>query len=373
MNPEDIDVKPPTLDPSASQTETAAPPVASPATPPAPPEAPKSDFKAEVVKDILEGFPDAPAEKPSSPGPVAEPPPAPAAKPAPNPFDDPDDPSADEIDPKLTKIRGGFEKLREKLRSAREEGQFGRLLVQSAKKAGIPPEAMAWWINLGARANTGDPAAVAELHAFTQRLGSPVPPTAPAAPAAPAVPAPSAVDAEAERIYREQYADEVKALELTEDGARRLARRQAERSAPAAAPAPALSHPVPPQPAPRQQPQMDPLEGAAIAELNSMELQYSKTVPDFAAVKAEALKRIEEQARASGPVPPIRWPTQFASVVRQVQAERAQAATKVAPPAASLRPTTTVLDPAKTSLLDHKRAIARAIAAGDEDMLPTTR
>ena len=291
---------------------------------------------------------DPPAEKPTAtkpdpakPEPGKQDPPKPEAKAetkAPentrHPHDEEDDPTGEDIAPQYTKIRKDFEKMREKLRKAREDGQYGRLLASTAARAKMTPEAIAKFVDLGARLNLNDPAAVEEFRQLGEYLGI-TPRQAAQPPAQPAQPSPQdAEDARlkqvADTIYAEDYKDDVASYLMSEEVARAKALKAAKRIA--------LSQPqprqqqAPPAQQPGQPPQarlpgMSPLEAEGAAAVARMDAEYAQKIPDWS-TKIRPLVQQEVQARRAkdGGISPVYWVTDLADAVNTVRA-------RLAPPA----------------------------------------
>lgn len=341
---------------------TAAAPAEGAPTPTTPAE--KPDFMAGIVADLAKGnAPEVPdpvpatsAEPPKTEQPASKPeaakaeppkqekqpaapteaPPAPATDQSTrHPFDDDDDPKGD-IDPKFTKIRQDFEKMREKLRKAREDGNYGRLLAQTAARAKMTPEAVAKLVDMGARINMGDAAAVEEFKALGRAIGAfpaaTTPPPAPAAPAAPAQPDETRIKAIADTIYGEDYADDVKSYLISEDVARAKALKAAKRIALSQPPTP------PPQSQPRQEqipqnaagplPGVSPLEFEGMQAVSKLDAEYAQKIPDWT-TKVRPLVQAEIKARRArdGGISPVYWVADLADAVNTVRA-------KLAPPEA---------------------------------------
>ena len=197
---------------AASLTAGNAPEIPDPVSAKPTPRDPEPKPEPTPTPKVTGATPEAKAPEPTPDAKVPEAEPKPETKPA-HPYDEDDDPRG-EIDPKFTKIRADFEKMREKLRKAREDGQYGRLLAQTAARAKMTPEAVAKFVDLGARLNLSDPAAVEEFRQLGSYLG--IYPTAPAAPAAPQPPAAPPITEEqrlkavADTIYNEDFAEDVK-------------------------------------------------------------------------------------------------------------------------------------------------------------------
>ena len=289
------------------------PPEPDAAAPPKPAEPPKAPVEPPVA-----GAPPKAPEPPKQPDPPAR-----------HPFDEDDDPPTDDIAPQYTKIREGFEKLRGKLRKAREDGNFGKLIQGAADRGKLTKEALAKWVDIGARLNVDDPAAIAEFQAMAQRMGL-IPPPA-AAPPAPAAPPPVDAKALADQIYAEDYAEDVKTFQISEEVARAKATKVANRLAlsrsPQTSPPPA---PAPTQlPAP-QQPMQSPLHQEALQAVNRMEAELAAKIPDWG-TKLQPLVLAEIKARRArdGGISPVYWVSDFTDAVNKV---RAQLAPPAAPP-----------------------------------------
>lgn len=305
-----------------------------------PPE-PTPDEPTETPPETPEVPETPPVETPPAPAVPATPPATPAAEDAdpvvdvPHPYDRPDDPTPADIPRDKTKLHATFEKQREKLREARQVGEFGQMMADIAYDAGIDPNALASIVGLTARARKGDQIAAQELPDVLRKLGivlpagaAPAPQTPP--PAAPAGPTDAAVDA----VYRELFAKDVQDLHMSEDLARQKARLIAARQQPPPPPAPAQPAPALSQPAPTQHaaPPVDPVTAAANQALAGLATQYDTAYrakgKDFTPIRDEALKRIAAEVKRTGqPVPPVHWSWKFNQVVQQIQTEKAQAAT----------------------------------------------
>jgi hypothetical protein len=219
-------------------------------------------------------------------------------------LDEPDDFDVNEIDPKFTKIRARVEKQQAKLREARQEAQFGRMVQSVAKAGGLDPNAAAWWIQKGAAANAGDPMAQAELAEFFDKSGwrpKNAPAPEPVRQEAPKVD----LKAQSEEIYKAHFAEKVKKLQMDED----VAREAADAWAASVAPKPAHSQPTPvPQPVQQTQlPQQsntrteaDIIKSAVFAEMDRLDAAYKRALGDekFKLVQQEATRLVEEDRKA---------------------------------------------------------------------------
>ena len=337
---------------------------AKPSASPASAGTPAPDFRADIVKALAAGSapdgdppeaaptkpaepekaPEAPttekpAEKPPEPPKAEEPP----AKPKPHPLDEEDDFKEDEVDPKFTKIRAGIDKLRTKLRKAREHGQLGSLLSGVASKAGMTPELLAKWVELGAGVNTNDPRAVAQFADLSQRLGIKIPAAAPAEapkPAEPQKPDEGATKALADRIYQEDFAEDVGKYLVSEEVARAKAVRAANRvlsqTKPQQPPAP-----LPPE-VPTQGPNsaiargdmggLSPLEKEAVLAVHRMEASLATQIPDWnTKLKGEVQQELHARRQKDGGISPVYWLTDFVDAVNTVRAKHAPRTSADAP------------------------------------------
>ncbi len=234
-----------------------------------------------------------------------------------HPLDEDDDPDV-EVDPKFTKIQHGFEKLRDKLRKARSDGAFGKTLVDIATREGISPQQLADLVQKNIRLAKGDPNATAEVAAELTKRGYRF-----------ASDTDAEVKAEADRIYKEQFAKGVEERHVDEDFARDRAKALATQLVQAK---PKIEAP---QPVPRTAPPAPALEQMAAEEFNTLDAQiaqsYKAAKLDYAPIKAEAEKRIREQANRTGGIPPQLWAYTYRQTVAQVQSEmlsKQRAATK---------------------------------------------
>ena len=279
---------------------------------------PKPDAAPEVVPKVPEEKPAEPApDKPEVKAEVqAVEPEIPEVL---HPYDEQDDPKPkDFIDPKFTKINENVERLRNKLRKAREDGAFGQTLVKVAQQSGVAPDVLAAMVQREIRLNQGDPNAIAEFAAELQKRGYTFANQQEAKPS---------VDTEADKIYKEHFEPGVRAQRMDEDYAREQSKVMAERSV-KARPAPA---PIP-QPQIQQQPSQDFAIQTAATRVNTIaqqiEANYQKAGLDFKPVYEEVKQRISNRNAKEGIPPPQMWEYTFTETVRQVQSE--MAAKKVA-------------------------------------------
>lgn len=345
----------------ADQDDTNVPPAsveqgAEPQPAPTATEQPTFDPQAvlDKVKDVFAPEePEPPKEEPKA----SEPPPAPeavtpeATPPEPEAnqsvvTEDDEDalltdpPELDRKDPRFEKIGKRLDRLREKNVALRQDAAFGSTLVKMAKDGNMSPEQLAWWNALGVRANMGDPQAIQEMAGVLQNLGWKPPQPAPAQ-------VDTGIDAVAERIYKEVFSDDVKALNIDEDLAKSKARKLAEREMAGRTP-----QPPPPQPAQYQPPvqtpqrQADPLASAVTQSLHERLQRFAASIPNFDKVHAEVVKRI--QALGPNNVPLIDRPAHYEQMVIQVQRE--MAATKRTPPQSTGLRSSTMAAPNKTSV-----------------------
>lgn len=369
MADDDKDVKP-QGEPSAPQgaVETSAPPDAQAAIDKLDAEAEKAkhDLAAAIVsgKDLdtsIDAKPVEPAKADPPPEPEPEPKVEPKAeKPAPHPYDEADDPQP-EIDPKFTRIKSDFEKLRNKLRTAREDGRLGKLMTSTAANGKLNPEQLAHWVELGARANLGDPEAIARLR---QILGAGQPPAAPATPAAPAAPDAKAVDATAQKIYDDLFKDDVAAFQIDEKLAREKSKKLAERQA-LSQPAPTQAAPPAAPPAPPQAPAgLSPMVKAALDDIAALEDKYAAELPNWKDLSKEVWDQIEaRKVKRGAPLPATQWYAEYLDVVREVQAKRVVKPAAPVKAGNSLRPSTHAAGGGSPE--DVRKQIAGAIMSGD--------
>jgi hypothetical protein len=301
------------------------------------------------VKDVfVSEEPEPPKEEPKA----TETPPAPdavtpeATPPEKQPEADPSDEDDEDLlvadpkdfdrnDPRLKRWGKRIDKARAVNATLRQDAAFGSTLVKMAKDGNMTPDQLAWWNALGVRANMGDPQAIQEMAGVLQGLGWKPPQSAP--------PVDTGVDAVAEKIYKEVFSDDVKALNIDEDLAKAKARKLAERELAGRTPQPHPPQPVqqyqPPVQTPQPQPQRqaDPLASAVAQSLHERQQRFAASIPDFDKVNAEVVKRI----KALGPekIPLIDRPSHYESLVLTVQRERA-AIKRTPPPSSGLRPST---------------------------------
>lgn len=274
----------------------------------------------------------------------------------PHPYDEVDDPDPDQfVDPKFSKIHENVDKLRTKLRKAREDGSFGRTLVDTASKNGIDPQRLAELVTRNIRFAQGDPTAIAEVAAELQRRGVKFAEEKRVDP----------VEEAANRIYEENFAADVKGNIADEDYARRKARAIAERVAPKSEP---VAPRIPQQQAPDISAQLEQRASIEVGQLaERYDQAYKKAGMDFNPIAAEANKRIQDQIKTQGKIPPHLWNFTYAQKVREVQAEIANKPKPVETPQvkvpvnnplrASTAPTT--LNP--NSLTEVKSALVREL------------
>jgi hypothetical protein len=274
----ETDVKGTTADPSTAQAEQQAPPAES-----------TVDVAADLVKSLAEGTFDAPTEE-SKPEPEkAE---TPVEEPivektvAETPEEDDEDDDNLEIDPKFTRIRKGFDRLREK-------AKFGNLITKIGTDAQIAPEEMASWVSLAARLKRGDPKALGDLIETAKVFGY-EPPTQQQR-----APEPSIED----KIYAEQFAADVESGEISEAAARRHAKVLAEKL---------------PQSKQVEQPRttksVDPVRESALHEISSLETSYTKTIPNWSKISEKASKRLVEEYASKNP---IYWAAGYEKIVQE--------------------------------------------------------
>lgn len=296
---------------------------------PEPAAAPEPDAAPEPAAD-----PEAKADAPPAPKPTAK---KPTATPEgadgvttdvpeiPHPFDREDDPQLEGTAPERT--RKSFERLRENLRGARQEGEFGRTLLNVAVANGLEPDDLAAVVNLTARAKAGDPAAKARLVEVMTSFGVVAPPPAPSAPAAPREPTATMVD----KVYNDLFAADVRDLNIPEERARELAKQVAARdpallqsAQPPPQPAAPAHQAVPPTPA---QPSVDPVRDSAITHIASLDEKYTNSYKqrglDFTPVRELARDRIAKRVHDEK-APPILWPHIAQEEIRKIEQERAK-------------------------------------------------
>ena len=363
--------------PSSAQGDPLAAPTPEPTPTEAPPK-PDEGFRDDIVEKLMAGkeptveYEDG-REKPPTPEkkPAAAPPSTPKQvelPKVPHPYDDADDPDPEQfVDPQYTKIRENVGKLRDKLRDAREKGRFGETMVKVAQTGGLGPEQMAWWVNLGARANKGDPQAISELAAVAQKLGI--------TPPAPAAPAPQVPDEEAtaKAIYESHFKPQVDALEITDSVAKSLAKKLAAeriKSAPAQAPAPRQAPITPPTYQPQSAPApSQPAPNPSLQDLEKLENQYRQVLgKDYDSdVREKALQIVSQKAQKGGPIPPIRWTYEWSQAVNEVMRQRAGVTTKRVAPTEGLRPGRAQSPDAGEK--DYRKGIVDALVQGRVDEL----
>jgi len=277
-----------------------------------------------------------------------------------HPYDEEDDPNPDTfVDSKFSKIHENVDKLRGKLRKAREDGSFGRTLVELAAREGIPPAQLAEMVSRNVRLAKGDPAAIAEVAAELQQRGIKLAPEDKADP----------YEAEAKRIYDENFAEEVKGDLVDEDFARKKSRTIAERT---------YKPPVTPPPQIKSlaitkaemETQREELAAAGVNRLATQYKEaYTKAGQDFTPIAEEAHKRIAAKVANTGKIPVDLWNYTYSETVREVQNERAKTkATPVAAPVRTgspLRPTTTLTTINNKSVSAIKNALVDDLMSGN--------
>lgn len=270
------DVKGITGEPSTPQAEQVAPPAESAVDP-----------VKDLVKSLAEGTFDSPEEpKTETPEAPVEPPkeaePVATDDKVSEPDDDDDDENL-EIDPKFTRIKKGFDRLREK-------AKFGSLITKIGTDAQIAPEEMASWVSLAARLKRGDPRAVGDLIETAKQFGY-EPPTAP----------PAKIDP-VDQIYKDQFAEDVEAGEITEAAARRHAKALAEKL------------PQPKSTPPTSNKAVDPIRETALSEISTLEQSYTKTIPNWDKISEKATKRLVSEYASRNP---IYWAAGFEKIVQE--------------------------------------------------------
>lgn len=323
MTDSDLDVKTPA--PSTGEGETKLAPPDQQTTDPAP-------SLAESVMAAVDA-PDAPTPPadPTTPAVAPTQPAAPTTEADFDPMDQDEDlsPEIKSLDREhYSRIAKGVDRLRDKLREARREGEAHKTLMAAAKTAGMEVADVEWWHNLGLRANSGDPEAVRELRTVLADIAPETP--------APAAPAAKPAEDLAEKVYNERFAQLVEDAEISETLARKMSKDLAAQTSEAVKPAP--SQPVVPTP-PVAAPNF--VARAAAETLKTLEAQYAAKLPNYAEVKTEVLKRIEAEKRERGrPLPATMWVSDYVTKIREVQMARMRA--PAAPTGASaLRPSTT--------------------------------
>lgn len=339
------------------------------------PAPPPVDVTASVAKQLLAGElgTDEPAKPEKPEKSVAQVEPVVELPDVPHPMDAEDDPRDADIDGRASeKTRTAFDRLRGRLRQAREEGQFGAMLIDVAQSNGLDPDTVGSLITLAAKAKTGDAEAADRLQTVLTKLGA----FKPAAAVQP-IDAETLLLVEAEKVYRRLFAADVEAADIAESTARNKARLIAEENLKTKA----LSQPVPPEPkqAPRQErpPQppessgLSPMEAAASGRVNSLVQKYTdaykKSGADFAPVLAAAREIIMAKAKAEGPINPLYWEYELAQAVRSVQSKKAAAQAPAQPKSESLRPSSRAAgsEPAK----DFRADIVSKLVSGRLDDL----
>jgi len=375
------------------QDENEVPQVPSPApvadTTPPPTEAPTTDDSAReaaltAVADQLkagtfEGEPAPPAPK----APEAKPaPPAPKAEDEqvdPDAaYDDPDDVREDEVDPRFTKIRERIQKTRSSLREARKAAADHEAVRSITRQAGFDDAAHREWNLLGARANMGDPEAIAELGSRLLKAGFKLPEQA----APPAYPQADDLDTEADdldteadAIYKAKFEAKVKAYQMDEDVAHELARdfARAKLARAPQPPAPSQHHNQAP-PAPQAQ-GPDPITRAALGTIQQTNAGYAKALPNWAQVEALATQMVMADRQKGINLHPLQWLADWQTKVRAAQVHLARKATSQ--PAVQVRDTG--LRPGRGASPVPQGADARAarmhdiqaaLASGNLDALP---
>jgi hypothetical protein len=185
------------------------------------------------------------------------------------------------------------DKTKKSITRLRDKAKFGELITEVLTDAKIAPEEFTRWTNLAARLKKGDPTAVTELIATAKNFGYKEPViTAPAEDAEPDV------DGLAERIYKKEFSEDVEALEITEEVARKHARKAAESAV--------KSRPVREEPAhsnSKQAPaQMDPIRDRALAAVVNMENQYRATVSNWKDIESKVAERMIKEHSNSDPL-----------------------------------------------------------------------
>jgi hypothetical protein len=358
----------------APTAEPASPPVE---TPDAAADAAREAALTKVQEDLKAGTlgdeppaPPAQDKAPEKPAPAAD-----ASKTEVDPdaaYDDPDDVREDEVDPKFTKIRERIQKTRGALRETRKQLAQHEARRSITKQAGFDDAAHEEWIMLGARANMGDPEAIAELGQRLLRAGFQPPAQTPA------VSDDEAIEAEAEAIYEAKFAAKVKAYKMDEDAARELALEMAEAKAPirqAAPQPPAPSQPqsqIPPQPAPAGP---DPITRAALGTIQQTNATYAKNLPNWKDVEALATEMVHRDRAQGVRLHPLQWLADWQTKVRAAQVHLARSA--IPAPAVQVRDTgmrpgrgagaaPSGADPRSARMAD----IQAALASGNLDALP---
>lgn len=290
-----------------------------PETPPVPDTQPQAPLTEDAAVAMLDSLVEAPKEAaPTGDAPVEDPAPKEEVPPSDDagvpelpkvrhPHDEDDDPEV-EVDAKFTKIQSGVEKLRDKLRKARSDGAFGKTLVDIATREGVSPQQLAELVQKNIRLAKGDPNATAEIAAELQKRGYRF-----------ATDSDAEVKAEADRIYKEQFAKGVEDRHVDEDFARDRAKALATQLVQAK---PRIEAPAPAQ---RDVAPTHDIERLASDEFNKLDAQiaqsYAAAKLDYAPIKAEAERRIRELANRNGAIPPQLWAYTYRKTVSEVQTE----------------------------------------------------
>lgn len=238
---------------------------------------------------------------------------------------DADPPELDRKDPRFAKVGKRLDEQRAELKELRPVGQFGKAIIEVAQKQGLAPDVLAdlsmatiaaigegskglsptafkQWVQLGVRANAGDPAAVQELAQVLLNDLKWTPPNP---------------NARAEEIYKEIFEADVKALTIDEDVARSKAKMLADKERAT------IQKPVAPVPQVPQAPVVSReqvLEQAVSDNLSRIENALLQS-PNGAELHAEVIKRIEALDTF---VPELERVAKFNEILREVQRERTQ-------------------------------------------------
>lgn len=249
-----------------------------------------------------------------------------------HPMDDPEDPNLDAIDGRASeKTKAGFERLRGRLRQAREDGQFGSMIIDVARTHDLDPATVAAVVGLTARARKGDQKALAELHSTLGKLGI--------APPAAQLDKETLLEVEQQKVYKELFAADVAAADMSEEKARDKAKVIAEERLKNRALSQSNTQSNPP--AADGQARLSPMHQAASNRVEALVAKYTeaykKSGADFEPVFKEAQAIIAKKAEKEGPIHPTYWEYEFAQAVNQVQRKR-QAPAKPAQQTNPLRP-----------------------------------
>lgn len=359
-------------------TEVAEPVVATPAT--------KPDVTADVTRMLMDGKID--GVDPSKTADVvetdpAEEQPAPKAKPssavaAPidlpkvrHPFDDAEDPTLEDIDGRAAeKTRAGFARLQGRLRQAREEGQFGAMIIDVARSHDLDPNAVAAVVGLTAKARKGDTKALAELHGVLAKMGIAPPPAA-----MPTLDKEALLDVESSKVYKELFAADVAAADMTEEKAREKAKVIAGQRLESRALSQSHTQSTPPDqtnPAAGQG-RLTSMQQAASNAVETLASKYAeaykKSGADFAPVQKAAQDLIAEKVKKDGPIPPLMWEYEFSQAVAQVQRKRQAAQQKPQTTTGSLRPSGASGASGGKSGQDFRARIVENIVSGNIDKI----